>query len=464
MMNRFDFLSSLPFLSPCDVVDDISASTSNTTVLRGLCLSVEAYERFGASHQHIFGGTENGAGTATPDRHHATTMIDTDHDVRPKILGPLYFTTTKGFTDTTVTTVDATLDTIHRHLTLTVRPTTDEDAKRGFYLDGNNNDAHTTHYYRILRSPNRVEYMDAVENIHPPFVVLYFAGCALRFFVEGPGSSDDNNNNKKDTSLSVLFQTLQTWEQQQQQPPKFDHYHPTPYATAASSSPTTPSISPPAAQTVEGSSESTREPATKRSRYSNNNNSSSSNNNHVEARAQAYRDTCHQLRNVRTLLSQPLVPGGVGEDISTGNTTGPLPKHDAVQLLQQLLQQQPLTLQSAVYCEDDRRAMAQQMQRLSDDQLRVQQELRRALDAYFPVPRTRRPHQAHRKEQRGRERNTKNVSHPAETTTTSTEPPSSPPPPAEELIPQIETLLMQHEALAVERHALGISAMPRFLS
>ena len=400
LMNRFDFLSSLPFLAPCDVVDDGSTVTS----WRGLSLSVEAYRR-GTTHNHCHAATS----AATPDKQHAASP-------QHVLLGPVYFATTAGLADPTVTAVDMSLDTTQRHLTLTVRPTADDDKK-----DDKNDTPQQSQDYRILQAPTRMEYANAVEA-RPSCILLYFDACAVRLFsLPRDPPKDGSSSSAEENSLPGCYQTLQGWQQQRQQRNAGGNYPGTSYTTTTS--PTTPSASPPAAQTVDGSSEesSTSPRANKKRPYDNHN--------HMHPRTQATRDTYHQLRNLRALLAQPYTAGGEGAA--------------ATRLPQPTLLLQPLTLQTAVYCQDDRRAMATQMQRYNDDQVRVQQELRQALDAFFPVPR--RPRRAA-----------------SQRVVAATEA-AAVPPPAEELVPQLETLLAQHETLAVDRHALGISAMPRFL-
>ena len=148
----------------------------------------------------------------------------------------------------------------------------------------------------------------------------------------------------------------------------------------------------------------------------------------------AHQETALHLRSLRALLLQQ--PPNHNNSGSSNSSQ----RDDTLQSLQQF------TALTACYVQDaaQRRAAQASMQQVQTDALQLQQAVRQALDAHFPV------------RQRGGKRKATAAATATTTTNTNTTTTST-----DLALTTVQNLLAQHARVVQEQHALGISAMVR---
>lgn len=391
-MNRVDFLSSLPFVTSCDSVPSTPRDGEATPSLRSYSLSLDAYPTTAARTV-----TTTEAAVSTPER--------PAKEPSTPPTATIFFGTSDHYADAALTAVSVTLLQDKGGLFLTVLPDTVSDDKN-HPRDQNNfyDDETCFQYYQIKQPPQRVELTPDTET-KPACLVLYFDVCAWRLFaLNRQSNAREKSSSDASHALRSFQQGLESWHQSH----RLRSSAPL-LAQSASSSTMSPSTSsPPAAQTTLPPGTATTSPHAKRARVT----------------ATASRDTRTHLQNLRALLRQP-----------KANFS------DAQASLQQFGGLDACCVQD----ETQRRALQHDMQTLSADALCLQQAMRQAIEAYFPVTQKR----------RGKRKVATVVTTAATTAATA----DSPSPSA--IAKQVQTLLQQHEAVVREKHALAISAMAR---
>ena len=449
-MDRLDFLSSLPFLAPCEDVfhsqhqhyrnsntssqkqktaslpwKKHAASADLSSMPQRVLLSIEAYGKI----------------------NHASSNIDQDADTEVlPILGPIYFQ--DKHSDPALTVVDlsmpnheASVTTAdffnHTMLILTIDPNNTIDMQQQekqchasehhhHHQDSSMEDSAA--HFRFIRPP-RTTTMIAATNNTPASLLLRYEACALRFFLPHHHNNQEKDNNKE--SIAPLQQFFAMWQNDPPMrraslsaSPRATAVPPTNQAAAATASSPSTMESPPAAQTTHPSSSS-----------------SSTNSTPLPPRAakrarkvQVYRDTTTHLRNLRALLLQPSAKfllqqpatSSSSQSMASASTTStvvPSPKT--------LLQNLRL---DGLYTPHDSHDLYHHQQTLLAKEAVTHQALRQAVEAYFPVVTRRRG---------------------AKTSATPNAPSQ------QEMLPQVRALLQQQQEVVRQRHVASILTFAR---
>lgn len=392
-------MNRLDFLASLPFVVS-SESTGNTS---SVAFSVQDLQLSMEAYKAIEPSSNHDVVPSTPQREESKKDSD---DSRRNLLGPIYFTSSHAFPDVAMTNVSVKVTLESRMFLTTINPssTSSSSANDGFYNDEEDS-SKETYTYQILKPPLHVEYIPGASN-RPPSLLMHFDVCAFRLFsVQSDG--------KLESALMELQKRLEAWQLYP------NHGMASSSNSATGSFPTTPSTSPPAAQTLHED-----EPPSKRAR---------SGNHMLNERSQAFRDTCVYVRNLRTMLSDTSQEGVA----------------DTLALLQH-----PWNLSKAIYCQSQTEChvMQQKMKHFNDQNIQTQTALRQALDAYFPVHRRR----AGRRGGGGAAEHSQH--NPSGATAAAIGSPSAA---TNDMLPQVQALLEKHEALTHQKHALGISALPR---
>ena len=449
-MDRLDFLSSLPFLAPCEDVfhsqhqhyrnsntssqkqktaslpwKKHAASADLSSMPQRVLLSIEAYGKI----------------------NHASSNIDQDADTEVlPILGPIYFQ--DKHSDPALTVVDlsipnheasvTTADSNQTMLILTIDPNNTIDMQQQekqchasehhhHHQDSSMEDSAA--HFRFIRPP-RTTTMIAATNNTPASLLLRYEACALRFFLPHHHNNQEKDNNKE--SIAPLQQFFAMWQNDPPMrraslsaSPRATAVPPTNQAAAATASSPSTMESPPAAQTTHPSSSS----------------SSSTNSTPLSPRAakrarkvQVYRDTTTHLRNLRALLSQPSAKfllqqpatSSSSQSMASASTTStvvPSPKT--------ILQNLRL---DGLYTPHDSHDLYHHQQTLLAKEAVTHQALRQAVEAYFPVVTRRRG---------------------AKTSATPNAPSQ------QEMLPQVRALLQQQQEVVRQRHVASILTFAR---